>query len=71
MTVFTGNLETSPGSMAYTFYCLALYPEVQERVLEELDREIAGEITPEGLRKLTYMDMVLREVLRLFPTVAS
>ncbi|XP_022106653.1 cytochrome P450 3A24-like [Acanthaster planci] len=71
MTVFTGNMETSPGTLAYAFFALALHPEVQERVIEEIDRVTADGITPENVRKLAYTDMVLREVLRLYPTVAS
>lgn len=71
MSFFTGNLETSPSSLSYAFYLLALHPEIQERVIQEVDEVMPSEPTLEKTNKMVYSDMVIREVLRLFPTVAS
>lgn len=51
---------------------LAMCPEAQQKVVEEL-KEIYGTademIDFESLNKLTYLDMVVKETMRLFPVV--
>ncbi|XP_033625471.1 cytochrome P450 3A31-like [Asterias rubens] len=72
MSFFTGNLETSPATLSYCFYLLALHPEIQERVIQEIDEVMnSSDITLEKTSQLVYTDMVIRETLRLYPTVAS
>lgn len=54
---------------------MAMHPEVQESVVSEL-KEVLGEfdvdssIDHTALNKLTYLDMVIKESMRLFPVVA-
>lgn len=49
-----------------------MYPEYQEQVFEEiksvfLDRD--QPITQELLKELTFLDLVIKETLRIFPSV--
>ncbi|XP_038077333.1 cytochrome P450 3A31-like [Patiria miniata] len=73
MSVFAGNTETSPGTLSFIFFMLAMHPEVQEKLIQEIDDVMGGgdDVTQEKVNKMTYMDMVIRESLRLYPTAAS
>lgn len=49
---------------------LAMYPTYQDKVLEELQRVCSlqdSTITLDVISQLPYMDMVIKEVMRLFP----
>lgn len=49
---------------------LAMHPDVQERVVSEIQAVLPtadSPITPETLRELIYLDQTLNEVLRLYP----
>lgn len=49
---------------------LAMYPKYQERVFDELHSVCSlqdSEITFDTISQLHYMDMVVKEVMRLFP----
>lgn len=49
---------------------LAMHPDVQERVVEELRSVFDSQeqaVTPEIVSKLEYLSMVINETLRLFP----
>lgn len=68
--------DTSGLTLLYLLYFLALHPEHQERVVNEL-REIFGEeiILPEEInavqvKQMKYLEMCLKETLRLYPVVA-
>ncbi|KAJ6635214.1 Cytochrome P450 4c3, partial [Pseudolycoriella hygida] len=65
--IITGN-ETSSLVLSNTILMLAMYPEHQEKVVAEL-RSIPreSEISLEYISQLTYLDMVVKEVMRLFP----
>lgn len=45
-----------------------MYPNIQNRVIEEIS-SVVGErhIEEDDLARLTYLDMVIKDVLRLFP----
>ena len=51
---------------------LALHPDVQRKVVQEL-KEVYGSadeaIDNESLTKLVYLDMVIKETMRLFPVL--
>ena len=71
---FAGH-ETSATTMSWVIYVLAKHPEVYARVLDEVDAVLGGpdgsvvSPTAEQLEQLTYLDMVINEVLRLYPPV--
>lgn len=60
--------ETAAVGMGWTLYLLSKHPEILKKVREEIDEIIPDSILkPEHAYKLTYTNMVLKEVLRLYP----
>ncbi|XP_034079257.1 thromboxane-A synthase isoform X1 [Gymnodraco acuticeps] len=61
--------ETSSNTLAFTCYLLAINPECQRRVQEEVDkfytRHESADYT--NVQELKYLDMVISETLRLYP----
>ena len=59
--------------MNFTCHAIASHPEVQEKLHEEIDRVFAGDTTRpctmEDLEELEYLERVIKETLRLFPSV--
>lgn len=68
---FLAGFETVSILMCFAIYTLALHPDVQERLREEVDQRLKedGQISYESLLKMKYMDMVISETLRLYPPV--
>lgn len=65
-----GGTETSSSSVAYVILLLAMHPDIQERVYEELRtvyKTQVEETTHEQLQQLNYLDRVIKEGMRLFP----
>ncbi|KAF5288601.1 hypothetical protein FQA39_LY15380 [Lamprigera yunnana] len=70
--VFAGH-DTTAVAVTFAILCLAENPEVQGKVIKELD-EILGKdkdknITLQNIQSMTYLDAVIKEVLRLYPPV--
>lgn len=61
--------ETSSNTLAFTCYLLALHPECQCKVQEEVDDFFTRYDSPDytNVQELKYMDMVVSEALRLYP----
>jgi cytochrome P450 len=58
--------------MSWTFYLLSLYPSVEKKVIEEIDRVVGDrEPTAALMKELKYLKQVLDETLRLYPIVPS
>ncbi|KAK7882256.1 hypothetical protein WMY93_028430 [Mugilogobius chulae] len=61
--------ETSSNTLAFTCYLLALHPECQRRLQEEVDdfytRHESADYT--NVQELKYLDMVISEALRMYP----
>lgn len=68
MTLFMAGHDTTAGTLPWVWYLLAKHPSAYARVVEELDRVLAGR-TPQAddLAQLTYTQMVIQETLRLYP----
>ncbi|KFM61188.1 Cytochrome P450 4C1, partial [Stegodyphus mimosarum] len=72
-TFMAAGHVTTAAALNWTTYMLGLLPEVQEKVVEEL-RGIFGDdihraTTNEDLKKMTYLDKVIKEVMRIYPPV--
>src|SRR5262249_7590604 len=70
MTTFLiAGHETTSGLLTFTLYEILANPPVLEKARSEVDRVLGNE-TPryEHLAQLTYVDQVLKETLRLWPT---
>ncbi|KMQ88919.1 cytochrome p450 9e2-like protein [Lasius niger] len=65
---FLAGFETSSILMCFVAHELAVNPDIQNRLREEVQQHLAeGEISYESLSKMTYMDMVISETLRKYP----
>ncbi|XP_038077379.1 cytochrome P450 3A24-like [Patiria miniata] len=66
---FIGNYETTTTALCFTSYLLATNPEVQERLIDEIDNVIGERtsLTYGDVSKLPYLDMVLHESMRIYP----
>jgi cytochrome P450 len=69
MTLMFAGHDTSTSTLTFMLHELARHPDVLARLVEEQDRVLAGATpTAEQLeRELPYLDVVLDEVLRLYP----
>jgi len=69
MTLMFAGHDTSTSTLTFMLHELARHPEVTRRLHEEQDRVLKGESpTAAQLEKqMPYLDMVLDEVLRLYP----
>lgn len=72
VTFLIAGHETTSGLLSFTIHELLKHPEVLQQAQDEVDN-VLGERAPrfEDLRKLTYLDQVLKESLRLWPTAPS
>ncbi|XP_061773835.1 thromboxane-A synthase isoform X1 [Nerophis ophidion] len=61
--------ETSSNTLGFTCYLLALHPECQHRVQEEVDDFFSRHESTDysNVQELKYLDMVVCEALRLYP----
>ncbi|KAJ8732433.1 hypothetical protein PYW07_015032 [Mythimna separata] len=72
LVLVLAGTDTSAVGAAFTLTMLSKYPDIQEKVFEEL-QEVFGNsdrpATHEDLPRLKYLDAVIRETLRLYPPV--
>lgn len=68
LTLFLAGHETTANWLAFAWYMLAVNPEAERLLHEELDRVLDGRLpTPADVPSLVYTEMVLSEVLRVRP----
>jgi cytochrome P450 len=68
ITLLIAGHETVSTALTWTWYLLSQHPEVERRLLTELDEVLGGHVPTVGhLAKLSYTHMVLEEALRLYP----
>ncbi|CAH1183090.1 unnamed protein product [Phaedon cochleariae] len=70
--MFEGH-DTTSSAIAFAIYSLAMNPEVQRKALEE-QKELFGDLKNAkpviaDLQNMKYMDLVIKECLRLYPSV--
>ncbi|MBU8536699.1 cytochrome P450 [Falsiroseomonas tokyonensis] len=70
ITTIVAGHETSAVSLTWAIHWLHSTPHALARLLEEL-APLGPDPAPEALGKLTYLDAVVREVLRLWPAVTD
>ncbi|GIY70269.1 hypothetical protein CDAR_248002 [Caerostris darwini] len=72
ITILISGHDTATISIAWTLYMLGLYAEVQAKVHEELDwifgEDIERHATLDDLKDMKYLDCVIKETMRLYPT---
>ncbi len=68
MTLFLAGHETTAILLSWSWYLLAQHPEVERRLLEELQFTLNGRLpTLEDLPSLKYTSWIVNEALRLYP----
>ncbi|KAH8307642.1 hypothetical protein KR044_006848 [Drosophila immigrans] len=69
--IIAATFETTSTALYFTILCLAMHPDYQDKVHEELCAELpeSGDITMNQLERLTYTDMAINESMRLFAPV--
>ena len=66
--LFIAGHETTANALTFTLYLLGKYPEVQEKVFQEIiEIESSTNDLVEQLQKMTYLNAVLNESMRLYP----
>ncbi len=71
-TMIGAGHETTANTLTWTSYLLAEHPDIEERVLAELDAVVGNRLPTIGdLHHLTYLERVVSESLRLYPPVWS
>lgn len=70
--MFEGH-DTTTSGISHTLYLLARHPQVQQKVFEEIQQVIGNDkdkpITMRELQDLKYLDVVIKESLRMYPPV--
>ncbi|KAH9509389.1 hypothetical protein Btru_045775 [Bulinus truncatus] len=67
LIIFAG-FETTATTLQMVLYLLAKHPDVQERVVQEIQENVSAESpTYDELGHLKYMEQVINETLRLYP----
>jgi cytochrome P450 len=69
ITLFLAGHDTTALTLTWGLYLLARHPEVARVLEQELDEVLGGRApTAADLPRLRYTDMVIREVMRLYPS---
>lgn len=68
---FIAGYETTSSTISFTLYELAINPSIQTKLREEVKsiEKKHGGITYESLKEMTYLDLCVKESLRMFPSV--
>ncbi|XP_063381050.1 cytochrome P450 9e2-like [Cydia fagiglandana] len=71
---FVAGFETVSTAMTFLLYELALNPDVQDKLAEELrehEKSSGGKFDYNSIQTMVYLDMVVSESLRLWPPVVA
>lgn len=73
LTFLIAGHETTSGLLSFSLYFLMKHPEALARAFEEVDAVLDPQSAPtiEQVRRLTYVQQVLKESLRLWPTAPA
>jgi cytochrome P450 len=72
MTLFNAGHDSTAAGLAWVWYLVAKHPEVQARIVAEVDAALGGRpAAAEDLPRLAYAERVVKEALRLYPPTWS
>ncbi|XP_029988168.1 cytochrome P450 27C1-like [Sphaeramia orbicularis] len=65
------GVDTTSNTVTWALYLLSKYPQIQDRLYEEISAQIAADQIPsaEEVTRLPYLRATVKEVLRLYPVV--
>ncbi|OWR52240.1 cytochrome P450 6AN5 [Danaus plexippus plexippus] len=67
---FTGGFETSATTTSFALHQLAMHPDIQRRVQNEIDEVLSkfdNKLCYDAVRRMTLLEMVFLEAMRMFP----
>ncbi|RDD39816.1 Cytochrome P450 3A14 [Trichoplax sp. H2] len=69
MTFLLAGYETTSNTLSFTTYVLATRPDIQDKLVEAIEEvfDENDELTYDGIQKVTYLQNVIDEVLRIYP----
>jgi len=69
LTFIVAGSETSSNTLSFSLYCLALFPEIQEKLYNEIKNAIGEgkELSVDNISNIEYLEWFLNEVLRIYP----
>jgi cytochrome P450 len=68
LTLLLAGHETTALALMWAWYLLSLNPRAERRLHDEVDAVLGGRVpTLEDLPRLAYVDMIVKEALRLYP----
>ncbi|XP_050077617.1 cytochrome P450 6d3-like [Anopheles maculipalpis] len=70
---YGAGADTSTGAITFTLHELTHHPEVMEKLQHEIDEMMErhkGEITYDNISELKYLDLCIKETLRMYPALA-
>ncbi|XP_063896248.1 cytochrome P450 4C1-like [Helicoverpa armigera] len=71
-TIVAASYDTTSSALTYTLILLGSHPEVQQRVVDELQEVLKNrdvDVSKDDLPKLVYLEAVIKESLRLYSVV--
>ncbi|XP_069675791.1 cytochrome P450 4C1-like [Periplaneta americana] len=71
-TLIVAGSDTSATGLAFTAWLLSRHPDIQDRVVQELQQVFGDSDRPatyEDLQQMKYLEMVLKESLRMYPPI--
>jgi len=69
-TLFLAGHDTTSAALAWLWFALSRHPEVEQRVLREVDLLGPRPVRHGDLPRLKYLEMVVKESMRLYPATA-
>jgi len=70
LTMLIAGHDTSTALLAWALYLLGRHPDVMQRAQDEVDRVMGWKTADlESVNQLEYLDLVIKEVLRLYPPI--
>lgn len=70
--MFEGH-DTTTSAISFTLYQLALHPDIQEKIYKEVaeiyENDSKTKMTYQKLNEMKYLEMVIKETLRIMPSV--
>lgn len=68
VTMFLAGHDTTANTLNWTWVLLAQHPEIEARLHDEIDSVLGGRApTLADLKRLPYVEMVIKESMRLYP----
>lgn len=69
-TILTAGHETTANALTWTWYLLALHPDAEVKLHDEIDHVLGGRLPVfDDINRLIYTRMVIEEAMRLYPPV--